>query len=147
MLESLAPFHPRLVHFPIALSLAGAFFVVLGLLRRQERWIGYGQTTLLLGWLSIMAAVVSGLIDQTSAPNNAAVAAVINQHITAGIALVITVGLALYWPLRNKRLWSSPARWGYVALLVVIVVLVLIEAWLGGKLVYHFGVGVRGAGL
>ncbi len=140
--ETLTPFHPRVVHFPIALSIVGALFIVYGTLRRQDRWTGYGQITLLLGWLGIMAAIVTGLIDQTKAPQNATVAGVINQHITVGIALVVAVGLALYWPLRNKKLWTSSARWGYVALLVAIVVLVLIEGWLGGKLVYHLGVGV-----
>ena len=143
MFEAIAPLHPRFVHFPIALSLVGVLFLVLGLLRRQERFTGYGQWSLLLGWLGIMAAVVTGLIDQASAPQEPAVTAVINQHITAGIALLIASGLALYWPLRNKKLRSTPARWGYVALLVVIVLLVLAEGWLGGKLVYEFGVGVK----
>lgn len=142
MLEALTPLHPRFVHFPIALSLVGVLFVVLGLLRRREAWIGYGRITLLLGWLGVLAAVVTGLIDQAAASQAAAVAAVIDQHVTAGIALLIAVGLALYWPLRNRNLWSSPARWGYLALLVVIVLLVLLEGWLGGKLVYEFGVGV-----
>jgi uncharacterized membrane protein len=141
--ENLAPFHPRVVHFPIALSIVGALFIVFGTLRRQDRWTSYGQTTLLLGWLGVMVAVVTGLIDQTNAPQSATVAAVINQHITVGIALVVTVGLALYWPLRNKKLWTTPARWGYVGLLIAIVVLVLIEGWLGGKLVYHLRVGVK----
>jgi uncharacterized membrane protein len=134
-----------LVHFPIALSLAGAGFIVWGLLRRQERWTGYGQVTLLLGWLGVMAAVVSGLIDQSLAAQEAVVAALINQHITAGIALLIATGIALYWPLRNRQLWTSPARWGYIALLGVIVLLVIVEAWLGGKLVYDYGVGVTPA--
>jgi uncharacterized membrane protein len=71
------------------------------------------------------------------------VTAVINQHITAGIALLITSGLAVYWPLRNKKLWSTSARWGYLVLLGAIVLLVLAEGWLGGKLVYEYGVGVR----
>jgi uncharacterized membrane protein len=141
--EALAPFHPRVVHFPIALSIVGALFIVFGMLRRQDRWTGYGQITLLLGWLGVLAAVVTGLIDQTNAPQNATVAAVINQHITVGIALIVTVGLALYWPLRNEKLWSTSARWGYLALLIAIVVLVLVEGWLGGRLVYHLGVGVK----
>ncbi len=134
---------PRVVHFPIALSIVGALFIAAGLLRRQDRWTGYGQISLLLGWLGIMVAVVTGLIDQTRAPQNAEVAAVIDQHITVGIALLIAVGLALYWPLRNKKLWTTSAKWGYVGLLAVIVVLVLVEGWLGGKLVYHLGVGVQ----
>lgn len=143
MLEGLTPFHPRVVHFPIALSIVGALFIVIGVLRRQDRWTGYGQVSLLLGWLGVMVAVVTGLIDQASAPQNAEVAAVINQHITAGIALLIAVGLALYWPLRNKKLWTTSARWGYLALLAGIVLLVFIEGWLGGKLVYHLHVGVK----
>lgn len=144
MLTSLAPFHPRLVHFPIALCVVGAIFIAFGLLRRRERWIGYGQISLLIGWLGVMVAVVTGLIDQSGAPGDAAVRAVINQHITAGIALLITVGLALYWPLRNKRLFSEGrGRWGFIALLLVILALVAIEGWLGGKLVYQYGVGVK----
>ncbi len=142
MLEALTPLHPRFVHFPIALSLVGVLFVVLGMLRRREAWIGYGRISLLLGWLGVLAAVVTGLIDQAAAPQDATVTAIIDQHVTAGIALLIAAGLAIYWPLRNRNLWSSPARWGYVALLVVIVLLVLVEGWLGGKLVYEFGVGV-----
>ena len=144
MLEALIPFHPRLVHFPIALAVTGAVFSGLGLLRRRERWISYGQLSSLLGWFGVIAAVVTGLIDQSRAPQDAAVTAVINQHITAGVALLISLGLALYWPLRNKRLFSEGnARWGYLALLILIVALVAVEGWLGGKLVYTFGVGVR----
>lgn len=144
MIAILTPFHPRVVHFPIALSLVGVLFILLGLVRHRERWIGCGQLSLLLGWLGIMAAIVTGLIDQSWAPDSAAVQAVINQHITVGIALLIAVGLAIYWPLRYKRLLSDGrAVWGYLALLLIIAALVFVEGWLGGKLVYQLGVGVR----
>jgi uncharacterized membrane protein len=144
MLTALAPFHPRFVHFAIALCVVGAFFIALGLIRQRERWVGYGQLSLLLGWLGVMAAVVTGLIDQSAAPDDAAIKTIINQHITAGIALLIAVGLALYWPLRNKRLFSEGrARWGFLILLLIIVVLVALEGWLGGKLVFQYGVGVK----
>jgi uncharacterized membrane protein len=50
----------------------------------------------------------------------------------------------LYWPLRNKRLFSDGrTRLGYLGLLVVITALVFLEGWLGGQLVYHLHVGVR----
>lgn len=144
MLEFLLPLHPRVVHFPIALTLAGALFAALGLLRQKPQWMAYGQLSLLLGWLGAIAAIITGLFDQSAAPQTPEVLAVINQHITAGIALLVAVGLALYWPLRNKRLWNAgAARWGYLALLLLIAVLVGIEGWLGGKLVYELGVGVR----
>jgi uncharacterized membrane protein len=144
MIAILTPFHPRVVHFPIALSLVGALLIALGLVRHRERWIGFGQLSLILGWLGVMAAIITGLTDQSRAPDSAAVQAVISQHITVGIALLIAVGLALYWPLRNKRLLSDGrAAWGYLALLLIIAALVFVEGWLGGKLVYQLGVGVK----
>lgn len=143
MLDALQPFHPRMVHFPIALSLVGVLFVALGMLRSRERWVSYGQLSLLLGWLGVMAAVVTGLIDQSRAGQDPAIVATINQHITAGVALLVVLGLALYWPLRHKRLTYSSARWGYLVLLALVVLLVMVEGWLGGKLVYHFHVGIR----
>lgn len=144
MTALLAPFHPRVVHFPIALALVGVLFLALGLLRQRERWIGFGQLSLILGGLGIIAAIITGLIDQSRAPDSSAVQAVISQHITAGIALLIATGLALYWPLRNRRLLTNGrVPWGYLALLLLIAALVLIEGWLGGQLVYRYGVGIK----
>ncbi len=145
MPDWLTPLHPRVVHFPIALSLVGAVFAVIGLLRREERWFSYGQLSLLLGGLGTLAAAITGLIDQSAAPQETSILAVINQHITAGIALAVAIGLALYWPLRDRRLLkgSHRARWGYLALLAAVVLLVLLSGWLGGRLVYDFGVGVK----
>jgi len=38
---------------------------------------------------------------------------------------------------------ASRRRWTYFALLALAAALVLVESWLGGKLVYTYGVGVR----
>jgi uncharacterized membrane protein len=152
-MEFLSPFHPRLVHFPIALSLAGVFFILAGWLLAirprssttgVERWQSYGRLSLVLGWLGVLAAIASGLIDQSGAPETIEVRQVINQHIGAGIALLVVLGLAIYWPIKNKALMStSSRRWIYFALLALAAALVLVESWLGGKLVYTYGVGVR----
>ena len=144
MIDLLHPLHPRLVHFPIALSLVGVAFLAWGILKRQESWTHYGQISLLLGWGGAIVAALSGLVDQDRAADTPVVANAINQHITAGLALIVALGLALYWPLRNRRLFTDPRRrWGYLALLLLGAALVLLEGWLGGKLVYGLGVGVR----
>ena len=151
-MESLAPFHPRLVHFPIALSLAGVLFIFLGALAprlkagwgQPDFWGRYGRLSLVLGWLGVLAAVASGLIDQAKAPVTPQITQAINQHITAGVALLVALGLALYWPLRDKTLWSERHHfWAYLVLLALVAGLIGLEAWLGGKLVYQYGVGVR----
>jgi uncharacterized membrane protein len=151
-MASLAPFHPRIVHFPIALALVGVFFIFLRTLAPRLRpradqadfWGRYGRLSLLLGLLGVLAAMASGLIDQGRATVTPQVADAISQHITAGVALFIALGLALYWPLRDKALWSERRHFGaYLALLALVAGLVLLESWLGGRLVYHYGVGVR----
>ena len=149
-MDFLFPFHPRTVHFPIALTLVGVAFIILSaiLARRggddddgAARWLQYGRVTLTLGWLAVLAAIATGLIDQSRAPDDAAVVSTINLHITTGIALVVTLGLALYWPLRDRQVFTRH-RWAYVGLLVLVAALVMVESWLGGQLVYHLGVGV-----
>ena len=143
-MDYLFPFHPRLVHYPIALCLTGVLFLAIGLIRSQERWIWYGRLSLILGWASAIVAALAGLVDQSRAPDLPAIASAINQHITVGIALIIVFGFALYLPLRDKRyLADTSQRWIYIALLLLGAGLVLLEGWLGGKLVYEMGVGVR----
>jgi uncharacterized membrane protein len=173
----LSPLHPRFVHFPIALLLTGVVLIALALTLRRERWLEYGRFSLFLGWLGVLVASLTGLIDEARAPDSAPVQAVVNQHITVGILLLVIFGLALYWPLRNPALWgglptggaaaTEPApsrarrsrqvgrqaagaqalraqRWLYLALLLLGAALIVLEGWLGGKLVYTFGVGVLG---
>ncbi len=146
-MDSLFPFHPRTVHFPIALTLVGVAFIILSAIlarrgdERAAKWLQYGRVTLLLGWLGVLVSIATGLIDQSRAGGDAAVVSTINLHITTGIALVITLGLALYWPLRDRQVFSRH-RWAYVGLLILVAALVLVESWLGGQLVFHLGVGV-----
>ncbi len=140
---TLFPFHPRLVHFPIALGLVGVVFVAWGLPRNRPAWTTYGRTSLVLGWLGLLAAALTGLIDQSRAPDTPVVASTINLHITVGVGLIVIFGLALYWPLRDRKLLNDPGkRWAYLALLLAGALLILVEAWLGGQLVYKLGVGV-----
>jgi uncharacterized membrane protein len=145
-MEFLFPFHPRFVHFPIALSLVGVAFVVVSFVRGEvgERWFWAGRLLVFLGWIGALVAGVTGMIDQSRAPDLPVVRDTINSHVTVGIALIIVFGLALYWPLKDKKLLSERAhRWGYLALLLLGVGLILLESWLGGQLVYKLGVGVQ----
>ena len=145
-MEFLFPFHPRFVHFPIALSLVGVAFVAVSFVRRDgsERWFWAGRLLVFLGWIGALVAGVTGVIDQSRAPDLPVVRDTINSHITVGIALIIVFGLALYWPLKDKKLLSERAhQWGYLALLLLGVALVLLESWLGGQLVYKLGVGMQ----
>ncbi len=142
----LEPLHPRFVHFPVALLITGSALALVYLLgwRRPAlpvtAWI-----ILLLGWLSVFPAVISGLVDRNAAPDDPAVLAALNPHIAAGFGLLIVYGLLLYERLRNPAVLDQPQRrWWMIGLLLLGLALLAVEGWLGGKLVYELGVGVQG---
>jgi uncharacterized membrane protein len=142
----LEPLHPRFVHFPVALLATGSVLALVYLLgwRRPALPVA-AWVMLLLGWLGIFPAVISGLIDRNAAPDDPAVLAALNPHIAAGFGLLIVYGLLLYERLRTPAVLDQPRRrlW-LLALLLAGLALLVVEGWLGGKLVYELGVGVQG---
>ena len=142
----LEPLHPRLVHFPVALLATGSVLALVYLLSwRRPALPAAVWLMLFLGWLGVFPAVVSGLVDRNAAPDDPAVLAALNPHIAAGFGLLIVYGLLLYQRLRDPAVLDRPRqRVWLVALLLAGLALLLLEGWLGGKLVYDLGVGVQG---
>lgn len=140
----LFPLHPRFAHFPVVLLLVGsvlALFYLLGW--RKALFPATAWLLLLLGWVSLFVAILTGLIDRNHAPQDAALSAVLNPHIAAGFALLIVYGLLLYERLRAPQVLDQPRRrWLLLGLLLAGSALVAVEGALGGQLVFHLGVGV-----
>lgn len=144
------PIHPLTVHFPIALLLANGLLTLLYLRRGERTLETSAYHCLILGWLGSLAATVSGLIDALrqltgiDAPRSNIVFYWVNAHAVVGIATVI-----IYWQalLRRRRqphiLDDAQKRGGYLRLLMVGAVLVALNGWMGGYLVYRLGLGVR----
>lgn len=156
--------HPATVHFPIAFLLlassAGLLYLYwrpLDLLRTLTWW------PMGLGWLSALVAMLTGLLAQSGLPPDAPYRAVLNGHITSGVALWVLYGLLLYWrwlflkkPTRRpKATTTNPALPTATDLLQVPAAklrltlffltgigLVLASGWNGGQLVYTWGVNV-----
>lgn len=152
--------HAAIVHFPIALLICGSL-ALLGTLYRwprvELRIIGWGL--LLPGWLTLLAAIVSGIVSQGVLPPDAPYRPLLNWHTGSGLALAILYGDLIYrgwlkWSRRNRTegegldwttdlLTGSGGKWRLTAQLLLGIGLVIFSAWLGGHLVYEFGVGVR----
>jgi uncharacterized membrane protein len=58
-----------------------------------------------------------------------------------GFALLFAYGRALLWRRRDPRVLDGPDRRRYLALLIVGAVLVAIDGWVGGHMVYRLGFG------
>ena len=141
----LAPLHPRLVHFPVALLLVGSAMALAYIIGwRRPALPALAWSMLLIGWVAIFPAVLTGLADQNQAAQDPPIVAILNPHIAVGFGLIAVYGVLLYERLRDaKALDDRRRRIVILVLLVVGMALVAVEGWLGGKLVYDLGVGVR----
>lgn len=152
-------FHPATVHFPIAFLLL-ASFAALGYLYWQPRSLLLALTwmPMLLGWLGVAIAVLTGLLAQSGLPPVAPYRRLLNWHTSSGLVLLVIYGALLYqrWlhtsPRRNRRkalaqtpgdlLDQTAARRWITLLLLLGAIFVIVSGWSGGKLVYQWAVNV-----
>jgi uncharacterized membrane protein len=136
------PLHPMTVHFPIALYLLGVLLTVGYLWRGYRDYERFAFWSFILSWIATVVASVVGLFDQNQLEISDPRREYVNPHITAGLALLVINGILLYMRLRWPNVLSSH-RWPYLGLMLLGLIAVLTTAWLGGELVYRWGVGVQ----
>ncbi len=140
--------HPFTVHFPIALLLMSGLFTVIALRRGEPAWETSAYHCLLVGWLAGVVAVLSGAFDAArqligpEAPR--ALVGWVNAHALVNLAALIVYGQALLQRRRRPDLLAdATARRGYLRLHAIGALLLVVGGWLGGQLVYRFGLGVN----
>jgi uncharacterized membrane protein len=137
------PLHPMVVHFPIALYLLGVLFTLGYLWRHTPDYERFAYWSFVLAWISVAVAALVGLVDLGSLAPDDPRRNSINNHITAGVALLIINGLVVYYRLRWADVLASSRRWAYLGLMAAGAAAVTITGWLGGELVYALKVGVQ----
>jgi len=135
------PLHPMTVHFPIALYFLGVLLTIIFLWQGQAEVERFAYWSFMLSGLGAVVASLIGLIDQSRLDLADPRRANVNNHITAGVALMIINGLLVYlrfrWPDALTR-----RRWSYLGLTALGLTAVVITAWLGAELVYRWQVGI-----
>jgi len=132
------PVHPMLVHFPVALWTVAAGADITG-------WIyGWPESWLIsfvcqaLGVVIAALAMLAGFFDFAAISRDEPAQGVAVSHLLAmGTAwLLFIVSLAM----RGLPATNPPSIWATVTALVAWVVMAF-GGWLGGRLVYEFGIG------
>jgi uncharacterized membrane protein len=127
-------YHPAIVHFPIALFIAGLFLDFVGMVRKDKN-------LLMAGWYDLVLAAASALVTVTTG-----LAAFFRMHMQLVgtvrvhflLALVVTV---VMWSLVGLRAYqheriSTPGRIAYYFLAAANLAIIAYVGHLGGQLVY-----------
>jgi len=146
--RAMHPLHPPLVHLPIGLLVGNA--ILTGLyLRRGDRSVEVAAYHCLwLGWLLLWPAVISGTYEAlrelaATSPARTDALGWINAHALAGCLLLVVYWQA--WQQRRRQpdvLDDRRARRSYLARLALGLLLLVVDGWLGGQLVYGLGIGI-----
>lgn len=142
------PFHPLTVHLPIGLLLGNAVLTVLYLRARQPAFETSAFHCLWLGWLGVLLALATGTFDAVrqlfyaSQPRDDALGW-INAHALVGIAILVVYWQAWQMRRRNPATLAEPGtRRVYLIRIMLGVILVVLDGWLGGHMVYALRLGV-----
>ncbi len=137
--------HPMIVHFPIALLLTATFISTLAVIFKNKReelkivlyWI------LILGAISALAALFSGLYESERVIHDEAIHKIMEVHKFLGFVIASAFVLITLWFIIRKR------KIQFRELLIITLFLIgtssvlVYSAYLGGKMVYEEGAGVK----
>ena len=136
-LTELHPLHPMIVHFPIGLTGAAAFFILLALFVRNPQLEIAAFANIALASLATLVAGITGILDNNAtyegqAPNAAA------KIVLATALLLITAGTAYARWRRPDLFESRTSRPLYVAAYFLSFAIALVLGFLGGIILYGF---------
>ncbi len=137
------PYHPLLVHFPIALYLLGVL-MTLGYLRRKEADIErFAYWLFLFSLAAAILASLAGLVDRGQLPFDDPRQGAIDRHITPAIIFTVLNALVVYARFRWPDILDDSKRWLYVGLIFAGVLALFAAGYWGGELVFGLQVGPR----
>lgn len=130
------PIHPMLVHFPIGLTGAAAFFILLALWRKSKMLEQAAFANIVLATFGTIAAGLTGMADNANTYDGSAPNAGVKIILALALLLVTAVTSIARW--RNPNLFDTKAKSIYAAAYFVSFALALVLAFLGGIILYGF---------
>jgi uncharacterized membrane protein len=130
------PIHALVVHFPIGLTGAALFFIMLSLWRRNAMLEFVAFANIALSSVSTIAAGLTGLMDNAEIYNGQAPN--VGVKIVLGIILFIVTASITFFRWRKPELIHSRARVLYIGAYMFSFALASVLGFLGGVILYGF---------
>jgi uncharacterized membrane protein len=140
-----APMHPIFVHFTIALTSTSLVFDALGFLLNKTSLTNAGGWTLLGSALITLMTISTGLTSSTRAPIEEGEArSFLRAHMALGLVFFGLLVAITFWRL---SIWQNGrgVSWLYLISLAAVSLVMTMQGYLGGELVYRYGVEVEQA--
>src|SRR5215217_5990759 len=140
-----APMHPIFVHFTIALTSASLVFDALGFFFNKISLTNAGGWTLLGSAVMTLMTISTGLTSSTRAPVEEGEArSFLRAHMALGLIFFGLLVAVTFW---RVWLWQGGlgVSWLYLASLAAVSLVMTAQGYLGGELVYRYGVEVEQA--
>ena len=134
------PWHPSIVHFPIALAAAAAVFQLIALGTGKSHFTVSALIALAIGAIMALAAAVTGTAQEEAAQRVPGIEAVLARHELLGTlstAIMLALGITAFYLHMKKVL---PSRL-FLAALIALAILLQVTGYMGGQLVYIHGAG------
>ncbi|SFE54747.1 DUF2231 domain-containing protein [Nitrosomonas sp. Nm166] len=134
------PIHPILVHFPIATWFLATIADVTSLFTNEQvGWVA--GVLLVIGITTALLAMVTGLIELGKIDQQSPAIKIANQHMILIMVSWSFYAVSLFMRLDGTRLEQPDLI--AIALSIVGLIFLCIAGWMGGKLVYEYGIGVH----
>lgn len=134
--------HPACVHFSLASIVAGGALECWGIIRAGESAERRGSWLLLFGLITLVPTIASGYLARNTVEMPLGAVATFGDHERNGWILLAALFATQFWKGWCGGRLPDSVRPLYAMLIVGVVLLAAYSGWLGGRLVYGFGVGV-----
>ena len=135
--------HSLIVHFPIALIIAGTGFDVVGIVARADSALRTGYILLVVGAASAVAAALTGedAAELTSRIPGITEDLTWHENLGTATAWVAVLLLLLRTRVLLKRRFVGATRGVYLLVAVGLAALAATSGYTGGRLVHRYGAG------
>ena len=131
--------HPIVVHFVIAMALITVVFDLIGVLTRKKNLFEVSFWNLIVATLAIFVAIIFGQVEAGLANPYGASRDILNYHSTIGWSLAGVLALLTGWRYVARQKDPAVLPKGFLAIDFVLAGLVVAQMYLGGKLVWVYG--------
>jgi uncharacterized membrane protein len=134
------PVHPMLIPFPLALWATSFVVDVLFYFTRHPTLLVISKFMLAAGCIGALAAAIPGFIDWLAIPGGEVKKAA-NWHARLNVIALIVFAISFFLRLGDYSQLVGRRLTIPFLLSLVGVILITISGWLGGELVFRYGVG------